>query len=147
MVKKKYKLISKFKGKKLKGLEYIHPFEKEVNYKELKQKSKNVHTVVLSKDYVDMESGSGLVHCAPGCGPEDFEVGKENGIEAFNTLNEKGIFEDIFQGLKAKEDDEKFVDMLEKKGALVVKTQIEHEYATCWRCTSQLFSGLQSSGF
>ena len=35
-----------------------------------------------------MKGGSGLVHMAGGCGPEDYEVGKENGIMAFNTVQE-----------------------------------------------------------
>ncbi len=131
---KKYKIVEKFKGKKLKGLAYTHPFAKEVDYKSLKKESKNIHTVVLSKEYVNTESGSGLVHCAPGCGPEDYEVGKEYGIKAFNTINEKGFFEEIFENLKAKRDDDKFADMLDRKGALIIKTPVEHEYATCWRC-------------
>jgi len=134
LIGKKGKAIKEFKGKILEGLEYTHPFENEVPYKELKKKSKNIHTVILSKEYVNIESGSGLVHCAPGCGPEDFEVGKEYGIEAFNTLSEKGVFEEIFLGLKAKKDDHKFIDMLDEKGALIAKTPVEHEYATCWRC-------------
>ena len=134
--KKDYKIIKSFRGKSLGGLSYTHPFEKEINYKKLKEKWPKVHTVILSKDYVNTESGSGLVHCAPGCGPEDYEVGKEYGIGSFNNLNEKGIFEDMgeFTGLKAKDDDEKFVHLLEKKGVLIARTPVEHEYATCWRC-------------
>jgi len=134
LVNKKYKIIDEFKGKKLKGLRYNHPFENEIDYKSLKEKWKNVHTVILSKDYVNTESGSGLVHCAPGCGPEDYEVGKEYGIGIFNTLDEKGVFQEFFKGLIAKADDEKFIDMLDRKGVLIAKTQIEHEYAHCWRC-------------
>ena len=134
LINKKYKIIGEFKGKRLKGLEYFHPFKNEIDFESLKKKWKNVHTVVLSKDYVNTDAGSGLVHCAPGCGPEDFEVGKENGIGVFNTLNEKGEFQDFFKGLKAKADDAKFTDMLEEKGALIAKTAVEHEYATCWRC-------------
>ena len=134
LIKKKYKIIDEFKGKKLKGLRYNHPFENEIDYKSLKEKWKNVHTVILSREYVNTESGSGLVHCAPGCGPEDYEVGKKYGIGAFNTLDEKGVFQDFFKGLTAKVDDEKFVDMLDKKRALIAKTSVKHEYATCWRC-------------
>ncbi len=134
LVNKKYKIIHEFKGKILRGLKYNHPLENEVDYKSLKKKYKNVHTVILSKEYVNTESGSGLVHCAPGCGPEDYEVGKEHGIGVFNTLDEKGVFQEFFKGLTAKKDDDKFIDMLDRKKVLVAKTLIEHEYATCWRC-------------
>jgi len=134
--KKDYKKLEEIKGKKLEGLEYIHPFESILDYKSLKKESKNVHTVVLSKQYVTLDIGTGLVHCAPGCGPEDYEVGREYGLEAFNTLDEKGIFVDSgnFTGLVAKKDDEKFVKALEEKNSLVAREKINHEYAHCWRC-------------
>ncbi len=132
----KYKIIKTFKGKKLEGLEYEHPFNQEIDYNNLKKKWPNVHTVILSKEYVNTESGSGLVHSAPGCGPEDYEVCKKYGIDAFNKINEKGVFEDMgkFTGWVAKKDDKKFVEELDKKGVLIAQTPVEHEYATCWRC-------------
>ncbi len=132
-----YKVLHTFNGKTLKGLSYRHPLENEIPmFKELKKKFPKVHTIVLSKEYVNTENGSGLVHCAPGCGPEDYEVGKENGIEAFNNLNEKGVFENMgeFDGLRAKLDDDKFIDILKRSGSLITTTNVEHEYATCWRC-------------
>lgn len=133
---KEYKIIEELKGKKLEGLEYVHPFEGEMPYKELKKKSKNIHTVVLSKQYVALDIGTGLVHCAPGCGPEDYEVGREYNIEAFNTIDEKGAFEDSgkFSGLVAKKDDDNFVQELRDKKALVAEEKITHDYAHCWRC-------------
>ncbi len=138
VLNKKYKIVEKIKGKKLQGIEYIHPFNKEMkkDFDELKKKSKNVHTVILSKDYVNTDSGSGLVHCAPGCGPEDYEVGREYGIEAFNTLDEQGKFKgiDAFKGWKAKLDDKKFIEVLRKKDSLIAETLVEHEYPFCWRC-------------
>ncbi|MBU0958409.1 MAG: isoleucine--tRNA ligase [Nanoarchaeota archaeon] len=131
---KKGKILKKFKGKNLEGLEYKHFFEGEVDYKKLKSKEKNIHTVILNKEFVNTDSGSGLVHTAPGCGPEDMEACKKYGISAFNTLNEKGIFEEAFEGMQAKVDDSKFIKLFEERGVLVAKTRVEHEYATCWRC-------------
>ncbi len=131
---KKYKIIEEMKGNKLKGIKYEHPF-----YNELKEQFKglgDIHKVILSEQYVDASAGSGLVHCAPGCGPEDYEVGAENNMPAFNNLDEKGIFKNMgkFSGFKAKEDDGKFVDALKEKGSLIAETEIEHDYAFCWRC-------------
>ncbi|MBT7237254.1 isoleucine--tRNA ligase [Candidatus Woesearchaeota archaeon] len=135
-LKKDYTVIDEFKGKDLEHLEYVHPFENEIDYKTLKQNHKKIHTVLLSKEYVTTEAGTGLVHCAPGCGPEDYEVGHKNNILPYNEVDHKGYFKKsmgIFSGLKAKDDDNKFVEELEKKGALVTTETVEHDYAHCER--------------
>ena len=77
------------------------------------QEHEKLHTVLLSKEYVDTTAGSGLVHCAPGCGPEDYEVGTENGLPPFNTVNEQGIFEGMgeLDGMVAKDDDDKIINI------------------------------------
>ncbi|MBI2652413.1 isoleucine--tRNA ligase [Candidatus Woesearchaeota archaeon] len=138
IAQKQFSILEEFKGDKLLGLEYIHPFENEIyQFKELKKKYPKVHTVVLSEEYVDISAGSGLVHMAPGCGPEDYEVGHRNGIPPFNTLTERGIFDEtssIFKGLTAKNDDKKITEEIRKKGLLIAETKIEHDYAHCWRC-------------
>jgi len=132
-----FSILEEFKGEKLLGLEYVHPFENEMHqFKDLKGKHPKVHTVVSSEEYVDISAGTGLVHMAPGCGPEDYEVGHRNGIPPFNTLTERGVFDDnssIFKGLTAKEDDEKIIEELKKKKVLVAEEKIEHDYAHCWR--------------
>ncbi|MBI4448377.1 isoleucine--tRNA ligase [Candidatus Woesearchaeota archaeon] len=135
---KKMVVLEELKGKELEGLRYEHPFyeELEQQYNELARKSKNIHTVVLSEHYVTLDAGSGLVHCAPGCGPEDYEVGQAYGLPPFNNLDEKGLFFDMgkFTGWKAKDDDKKFVEELKNKKSLIAITPVEHDYAHCWRC-------------
>ena len=134
---KEFSILEEIKGSELIGLEYKHPFENEISqFKELKKKHPKVHTLVLSEEYVDISQGTGLVHMAPGCGPEDFEVGHRNGIPPFNTLTERGVFEEIkiFNGLVAKKDDKKITEEIRKKGLLIAETKIEHDYAHCWRC-------------
>ena len=136
-VDKKFDIIEEFKGKKLEGTEYQHPFKDEIDYAKLKKKSKNIHTILLSKEYVDTTSGSGLVHCAPGCGPEDYEIGHRYGILPFNTLDENGNYDNSmgkFSGWSAKGDNKKFIDELDTKGSLLAIRPVEHEYAHCWRC-------------
>jgi len=132
----KYKIIKEFKGKELEGKEYIHPFADSVDYASLKKEAEKIHTVLLSKEFVNLDAGTGLVHCAPGCGPEDYEVGRENKIPAFNNVNEQGIFFDMgeFNGMQAKIEDWKFIKALEEKKALMAEEKVEHEYAHCWRC-------------
>ncbi len=138
VAEKDFEILEEFKGDKLKGMEYHHPWEKEISqFKEFKKKNPNTHTVVLSEEYVSADSGSGLVHCAPGCGPEDYEVGHLNHIPPFNTLDERGTFPENmgkFAGLRAKKDDKRFIEFLKESGALIAVTKVEHEYAHCQRC-------------
>ncbi|MFA5084526.1 MAG: isoleucine--tRNA ligase, partial [Candidatus Paceibacterota bacterium] len=133
---KEFKITETISGKKMEGMKYIHPLYSELKGQFDSIKGKNLHSVVLSKQYVTTEAGSGLVHCAPGCGPEDFEVGKEYGLLPFNQINEQGIFTGMgkFTGMIAKKEDYKFIKELEEKGALIGSAKVEHEYATCWRC-------------
>jgi isoleucyl-tRNA synthetase len=135
---KQYEVLEEFKGSKLEGTEYEHPwYDMLPVYKELKKKYPKVHTVVLSDEYVDTGSGSGLVHCAPGCGPEDYEVGYRNNLPPFNNIDEQGVFPEEtgqFSGLVAKKDDRKFIEALKKEGSLVAVSEVEHEYPHCERC-------------
>ncbi len=134
-----YSIIETFPGSKLEGTEYIHPLDKELGntYAGLKKNHPKVHTVVMSTEFVDLSAGSGLVHMAPGCGPEDYEVGRRNNIPAFNNLDEYGVFPEEsgkFSGLVARKDDKAFVEALEKAGAIVGGQEVEHDYPFCWRC-------------
>jgi isoleucyl-tRNA synthetase len=138
MLGKKFEILKEIKGEEMEGWEYIHPLYDELKeqYDEIKKDQPKAHTVFLSKEYVDTTAGTGLVHNAPGCGPEDFEVAQKYGVKAFNRLNEKGQFENMgkFDDMQAKVDDSKFIEEFKKKGCLIETSQVEHEYAHCWRC-------------
>ncbi|MFH1134274.1 MAG: isoleucine--tRNA ligase [Nanoarchaeota archaeon] len=137
VAEKQFEILEEFTGDKLEGLGYEHPFADAVDYKAHKERCPKVHTIVMSTEYVDTSSGTGLVHMAPGCGPEDFEVGRRNNILPYNTLNENGMFtEGSFKGLVAKDDDAKFTAALRQRNALIATTPVEHDYAHCWRCKS-----------
>jgi len=135
---KKMEILEEFKGDKLEGVAYEHPFNKEIStYAELKKDHPNVHTVIMSKEFVDTTAGSGLVHSAPGSGPEDQEACRPYDIPPFNTLSEDGYFPEgmgKFSGLRAKVDDKEFIQALRDENALIETTQVEHEYPHCWRC-------------
>ncbi|MBU0471095.1 MAG: isoleucine--tRNA ligase [Nanoarchaeota archaeon] len=135
---KKFKILERFKGDKLAGTEYEHPLKDEIPiYEKLKKEHPNVHTVIMSEEYVDTSAGTGLVHCAPGCGPEDYEVGRRENIPAFNNLDEHGLFPKEmkkYAGWKARVDDQRFIQELKDKGGILAVTDVEHDYAHCWRC-------------
>jgi isoleucyl-tRNA synthetase len=135
---KDFTVIEEFKGEKLKGMKYDHPFADMIGeYAKMEKLHPKVHTVVMSEEFVTLDAGSGLVHMAPGCGPEDFEVGHKEGIPPYNNLDEQGVFPDDMgklSGLVAKKDDKKFTEELKNRNALIGQTTVEHEYAHCWRC-------------
>ncbi len=136
IVGKNYKVLKELKGKDLEKLEYETPFAEEVPF--LKNTK---HFVVLSEEYVNTQEGTGLVHCAPGCGPEDEDVGKKYGLPSFNPIDELGVFGKEggkFKGYKAKFDDKKFIKLLEEKGLLVAERKITHDYPHCERCKTPI---------
>ncbi len=138
LAERDFRIIDEFKGSELEGLSYEHLFFNEIPYHQ-KPHGKNAYTVVLSKDYVNLGSGTGLVHCAPGCGPEDQEVGNKYHIPSFNPIDENGVFTSdggVFEGLRAKTDDAEFIKAVKDKGLLVAEEIIEHEYPHCERCKS-----------
>ncbi len=127
---KKYAAIKTYQGRELKGEPYTHPLKTSQYLPEALRKNPNVFTLILTSEYVDTSAGTGLVHCAPGCGPEDYEVGHQNGIPPFNCVDETGFFRGFgqFTGYRAKVDDPRFIDAIEEAGALVAKEQYTHEY-------------------
>ncbi|MFX1480812.1 MAG: class I tRNA ligase family protein, partial [Promethearchaeota archaeon] len=138
----KYKIVDNYIGEDLEGMRYIHPLLEEVPYQaELEKENEKVHTIILSAEYVSASEGVGLVHSAPGHGPEDFEVGVANNIPVFNPVNIRGIYKKeagIYEGKFVFDANEEILDLLKKKGTLIFTSEIEHEYAHCWRCDSKL---------
>ncbi len=138
----KYKIVEHYKGEDLEGMRYIHPLLEEVPYqKELETQSDIVHTIILSEEYVSASEGVGLVHSAPGHGPEDFEVGVANNIPVFTPVNIRGEYTKDggkFEGRFVFDTNEEILELLRQKGTLILTNEIEHEYAHCWRCDSKL---------
>jgi isoleucyl-tRNA synthetase len=127
-------IIEEMKGKDLEGLEYEHPFQDKIK-KEYRRR------VVLSDRYVTLEEGTGIVHTAPGHGPEDFAVGKEYGIEIFSPIDSEGRYTEEageFKGMNVREANPKIIEVLKEKGALVHEERVRHRYPHCWRCKTPL---------
>jgi isoleucyl-tRNA synthetase len=138
----KYHIVQDYIGEDLEGMKYIHPLVEEVPYqKELEKESAKVHTIILSEEYVSASEGVGLVHSAPGHGPEDFEVGVANNIPVFNPVDIRGVYTKeagIYEGKFVFDANDEILELLKKKGTLIFTSEVEHEYAHCWRCDSKL---------
>lgn len=121
-------------GKKLEKTHYIHPLAEKIG-KKLDRR------VVLSDEFVTLEDGSGLVHCAPGHGPEDFIIGKRFGLEIFSPVDSAGKFTKdagSYHGIQVREASAKVIGDLKECGALVHEGKITHRYPHCWRCKTPL---------
>ncbi len=135
---KGYEIVETFPGKNLEGLKYKSPLE---NLFEIQKNLKNGHRIVLSEQYVSAEDGTGLVHCAPGHGKEDYKVGKENGLPLLSPVKINGTYTDDcgeFSGVFVRSANEKIISYLDEHGYLLHKENITHDYPVCWRCGSPL---------
>jgi len=140
-----YTSKKEYKGKEMKGWEYSNPLSKN-----LKLKLKNAYKVVLSARYVNLEDGTGLVHCAPGHGREDWEVGRENNLDMPSPVGLNGILTEEagkYAGKKARVVDEEIIKDLEADNSLVYKMKYSHDYPLCWRCKSPLLMVAQPQWF
>ena len=118
-----------FKGAELVGKEYRTCFEDF-------ECQKFTHKIVPWED-VDATEGTGVVHIAPGCGAEDFELGKKLGIPAICPIDDEGIITEgfgEFTGVKATDVVDAVVSSLEKQGKLYKTEMYTHSYPKCWRC-------------
>ncbi|MHA1227728.1 MAG: isoleucine--tRNA ligase, partial [Candidatus Hodarchaeales archaeon] len=136
-----YRLKKRIKGENLVGLEYRAPFE------ELSLQKGIVHRVVPWK-LVSAEEGTGIVHIAPGCGAEDFQLGKELDLDVVSPIDEQGLLMvEPFFGLRTDEASEPIFDDLKNKNMIFRIETIEHRYPVCWRCKTELVFKLESEWF
>ncbi len=136
-------VVEELKGEKLVGLRYQGPFD------ELTPQQGVEHRVV-PWDEVSAAEGTGIVHIAPGCGKEDFLLGKEHGLAVIAPLNEDGTFTDAYgwlKGMDAQAAAQSVFDSLEKKGLLFRIEDYTHRYPVCWRCGQELVFRLVDEWF
>ena len=113
------------KGALLAGLTYRHPLLDRTS------------PVVIGGDYITTESGTGLVHTAPGHGVDDFHTGQKNGLPVLCPVDEAGNLTDEagpFAGLNVLKDaNPKIIEALESAGALLKQEAYGHRYPYDWR--------------
>jgi len=133
-------VIEVFKGERLRGLKYRPPLLEEVTVQS-QPDLKDAHMVVLSREYVSMEEGTGCVHCAPGHGEEDFEVSQENRLPVVSPVDQTGrLTEEAgkYAGKYVFDANSEIVEDLKKKSLLFRASYVQHPYPHCWRCKTPL---------
>jgi len=108
-------------------------------------------------DHVTTESGTGVVHTAPGHGQEDFAVGQQYDLEVANPVGSNGVFlpdTELFAGQHVFKANDAVLDVLKERGALLHHHAYEHSYPHCWRhktpiifrATPQWFVSMDQAG-
>lgn len=98
---------------------------------------------VVGWDEVAIDEGTGIVHIAPGCGAEDFELGKTEDLAVLMPVDESGRFFETYGWLSGKQAHaaaEEIIDDLRTRELLVDAGSITHRYPECWRCHTPLIT-------
>jgi isoleucyl-tRNA synthetase len=134
--------VSVLLGSELEGTRYDPPYE---------NLDRDTHRVVTA-DFVSMDEGTGLVHIAPGFGPDDLALGRREGWSAYRPLDDAGRFTDdtgvgFVRGLFVKEADPRIIEDLRDRGLLLRDELYEHTYPLCWRCGTPLLYMARTSWY
>ncbi|MCS7007549.1 MAG: class I tRNA ligase family protein, partial [Gaiellaceae bacterium] len=131
------------RGVELVGLRYRGPFD-------TLEPGAGVEHRVVPWDAVDLATGTGIVHIAPGCGVEDFELAREHGLPVLSPVDEAGRFHAEYgwlHGLSTVEAADQIVADLADRGLLVRADTYEHAYPFCWRCHTPLIFRVSDDWF
>src|SRR4029077_20419194 len=119
------KPLASFPGDNLEGVKTRHPFlDREVP--------------VFTAGFVTMDSGTGLVHIAPGHGADDYVLGMEHKLAILSPVDDHGRFTDeaLLPNLTGKyvfDANPDIVELLRERGMLLGEEKFHHSYPYCWR--------------
>jgi isoleucyl-tRNA synthetase len=136
-------LVETKPGSELVGWRYRGPFD------DLGPGGEVAHRVV-AWDEVAVDEGTGMVHIAPGCGTEDFELSKVEGLPVLTPVDEAGRFFPEYgwlAGRGAQEAADDIIRDLTERGLLVEAGTITHRYPECWRCHTPLIFRISDDWF
>ncbi|MBS3056246.1 MAG: isoleucine--tRNA ligase [Candidatus Aenigmarchaeota archaeon] len=158
-----YEVVEKFSGKNLEGLTY-EPILDMPSQEKLREDDK-AHRIYLSipimkkrvtskaiakgvgegndefGHIVTMDTGTGLVHTAPGHGDADSKLGRHYNLPDPSPVNERGEFTEDggeLSGIYVKTSDERIIQKLRNENKLFRQERIVHSYPLCWRCKHPL---------
>jgi isoleucyl-tRNA synthetase len=105
---------------------------------------------VVGWDEVSMDEGTGIVHIAPGCGSEDFDLGKAQGLPVLAPVDESGRFYPEYgwlAGQATSDVADEIINDLKQRSLLVRAGHITHRYPECWRCHTPLIFRVSDDWF
>ncbi len=119
------KPLDEIRGRSLEGALAQHPF--------LDRTSK-----VILANFVTTDTGTGAVHIAPGHGADDYVAGQQNGLAVLSPVDDQGNFTEEaglpeLVGKHVFKSNDRIIEILEEKGALLGREVYKHSYPYCWR--------------
>jgi isoleucyl-tRNA synthetase len=140
------KVVREFRAEYLSGLRVQHPFvDRDVP--------------LIFDESVGTDEGTAFVHCAPGAGPIDYEIGVKNNLEIYSPITDDGKYSSLIEpkdlvGMSVIDGQIWVIRKLAELHKLLYKTTITHSYPHCWRChnglifraTPQWFFDLEKEG-
>jgi isoleucyl-tRNA synthetase len=140
-----------FKGSELLGKAYRPPFDYfyaefgDLEVTTAAGAKEKALWKVLPADFVELSSGTGLVHASPAFGEVDFDLHRDT-VASYSAGGESvpllcpvkpdGKFTDAVPdvaGQFVKDADKLLIRLLKEKGILLHREQYKHEYPFCWR--------------
>ena len=129
---KKFKNLKKIKGKDFKKTVCKHPFF-DLGY--------DYDIPMLEANFVTTEQGTGIVHCAPSHGPDDFNLCLNNGIKAIETVDDDGKYTknvSLFEGTHIFKANPIVIEKLKDQKKLLFNSILVHSYPHSWRSKAPL---------
>tara|TARA_B100001939_G_scaffold347707_1_gene370224 strand:- start:449 stop:3181 length:2733 start_codon:yes stop_codon:yes gene_type:complete len=129
---KNFKKLKSFRGKELKDTICSHPFL-DLGY--------DYEIPMLEANFVTTEQGTGIVHCAPSHGPDDFNLCLSNGIKAVETVDGDGKYTEnvsLFEGLHIFKANPIIIEKLKDQKKLLKNGELVHSYPHSWRSKAPL---------
>ena len=127
-----FQTLKKFKGKVLENSVCQHPFY-DLGY--------DYDIPMLEARFVTIEQGTGIVHCAPSHGPDDFNLCLNNGIKAVETVDGDGKYTKnvpLFEGLHIFKSNSVVIEKLKDQKKLLSNGELVHSYPHSWRSKAPL---------
>ena len=117
--------VIRVKGKEMAGWKAQHPF--------LDRQS-----LIITANFVTMDTGTGAVHIAPGHGADDYQAGREHGLDILSPVDAEGKFTaecglPDFVGKHVFSSNDGIIEILTAKGAILGNEKYIHQYPHCWR--------------
>ena len=129
---KNYKELKTFKGSEFKGTICSHPFIKmDFDY----------DVPMLDAQFVNLEQGTGIVHCAPSHGPDDFNLCLKNNIPSLYTVDNSGVYTKevpYFTNTHVFKADSIVIEKLKEQKQLLKNDKLTHSYPHSWRSKAPL---------
>ncbi len=139
-----YQAVATANGEHFENVALMHPFY-------------NKKVPMIMGEHVTTESGTGCVHTAPAHGPDDFLVARNYNLNWSNPVQNNGCFNSEMgelAGLMVLKANDKVLEILREKNALLHAESIQHSYPHCWRhktamiflATPQWFIAMDQNG-